>query len=252
MKFLTKQDWEALLTKLFMNKSKLNSVNQNKESSISERFEKIFLDVSQVIQDICVSKRINHATYGISMTFFHYYVCFNDCRKIDNIIELAFACFYLSSKVQFLNFPLKDLIEDYKAYIKDKPNYEKKSQPDFVKYEIQLYSLLGYDLDIETPFHMFYNNNAKFYEKFPSLKNQEKSEKIKYFCFNLISDTYTRPLSIYYHPKIIYLSCVIFTIKFLDYNECNVGKLLEGENADLIAECMENIYDIYSKYVESN
>ena len=99
---------------------------------------------------------------------------------------------------------------------------------------------------------MFYNNLQNLCEKYPSLKNLEKTEKIKYFCFNLIIDTYTRPLSIYYHPKIIYLSCIIFTIKFLDYNECNIEKILEGENIDLIAECMEYIYDIYSKYVENN
>ena len=204
MKFLTSQDWEALLTRLCMNKSKINSANQNKESSISEKIEKIFLDVSQIIGDICFSKKLSHAIYGISMTFFHYYICFNDFRRIDKI-ELAFACFYMSSKVQFLNFPLKELIANYKEYIKNKPNYEKKSEPDFIKYEIQLYSLLGYDLDIETPYQMYYNSLQNFFEKFPNLKNLEKIEKIKGFCFNLINDTYTRPLSIYYHPKIIYL-----------------------------------------------
>ena len=251
MKFLTSQDWEALLTRLCMNKSKINSANQNKESSISEKIEKIFLDVSQIIGDICFSKKLSHAIYGISMTFFHYYICFNDFRRIDKI-ELAFACFYMSSKVQFLNFPLKELIANYKEYIKNKPNYEKKTEPDFIKYEIQLYSLLGYDLDIETPYQMYYNSLQIFFEKFPNLKNLEKIEKIKGFCFNLINDTYTRPLSIYYHPKIIYLSCLIFTIKFLDINECNVDKIVEGENLDLISECMENIYDIYSKYVENN
>ena len=81
----------------------------------------------------------------------------------------------------------------------------------------------------------------------------EKQDKIKYFCFNLIDDTYTRPLSIYYHPKIIFLSCLIFTIKFLDLNDyINIEKLIEGENIDLIGECMENINDIYAKYIGNN
>ena len=76
--------------------------------------------------------------------------------------------------------------------------------------------------------------------------------KLKNFCFNLINDTYSRPLSIYYHPKIIYLSCLIFSLKFLEYNEFEVNELIKNENADLIAECMEKIYQIYSKFIEDN
>ena len=252
MKFLTKQDWETLLTKLYMNKSKLILSGQNKESLTSEKIEKIILEISKIIHDICNSKKMSHATYGISMTFIHYYICFNEIRRIDNKIELAFACFFMSSKVQFLNFKLKDLISDYNEYIKDKPSYEKKQEPDFIKYEIQLYSLLGYDLDIETPYQMFYTYLQNLNNKYPILNNQEKYSKIKYFCFNLIDDTYTRPFCIYFHPKIIYLSCIIFTFKFLEYNDFNIEKIIEGENLDLIAECMDNINDIYSKYFENN
>ena len=130
-------------------------------------------------------------------------------------------------------------------------NTEAKAEPDFVKYEIQLYSQLGYDLDIETPYYHYYLNLPSIYNRFPKLK--EKNDKIKCFCFNLIDDTYTRPLSIYYHPKIIFLSCFIFTIKFLDLNDyIDIDKLIEGENLDLIGECMENINSIYAKYVENN
>ena len=74
---------------------------------------------------------------------------------------------------------------------------------------------------------------------------------MKNFCFNLINDTYTRPLSIYYHPKIIYLSCLIFSLKFLEY-DYDINELLKNENIDLIAECMEKIYHIYSKFIEDN
>ena len=128
----------------------------------------------------------------------------------------------------------------------------KKKDLDLIKYEIQVYSLLGYDLDIETPYQMYYYNLKNLQDKFPILKNSDNLEKMKTFCFNLITDTYTRPLSIYYHPKIIYLSCLIFTFKFLEFNECNIEKLVENENVDLIAECMENINDIYAKYVENS
>ena len=248
MKFLTKQDWESLLSKLCVSKNK--SIIQNKETT-SEKIEALFIEISQIIQDICLSKRYDHTTFGLSMTFFHYYICFNEYRRI-NTTELAFACFFMSTKIQFLNLEVKNLINDYNEYIKNKPAQEKKTEPDFIKYEIQLYSQLGYDLDIQTPYQMYYIYLGTLIEKFPGMKNMEKLDKLKHFCFNLINDTYTKPLSIYYHPKIIYLSCIIFTIKFLDLNEIDIDKLLKGENLELIGECMEYIYDIYAKYIETN
>ena len=248
MKFLTKQDWETLLSKLCISKNK--GTGQNKETA-SEKIETLFIEISQIIQDICVSKRYDHTTFGLSMTFFHYYTCFNDTRRI-NTTELAFACFFMSTKIQFLNLEIKSIIKDYNEYIKNKPAQDKKIEPDFIKYEIQLYSQLGYDLDIETPYQMYYLYLGPLVDKFPAMKDKEKLEKLKHFCFNLINDTYTKPLSIYYHPKIIYLSCLIFTIKFLDFNEIDIDILLRGENLELIGECMEYIYDIYAKYIENS
>ena len=248
MKFLTQQEFENLLNKLSMNKNKLPNNNQNKDIKL-EKNEKLFYEVLQIIQNLCESKKMNHSAFGISMTLFQYYIAINEIRLIDKF-ELAFACFYMSSKIQIINIPLNEVIKEYKEYIKNKLKIEKKADPDFVKYEIQLYSQLGYDLDIETPYDHFYFNLNNHY-KFQISK--EKMEKIKCFCFNLIDDSYTRPLSIYYHPKIIFLSCFIFTIKFLDFNEyINIEKLLEGENVDLIGECMENINGIYAKYIENS
>jgi hypothetical protein len=249
MKFLTQQEFENLLNKLSMNKNKLPNNNQNKDIKL-EKNEKLFYEVLQIIQNLCESKKMNHSAFGISMTLFQYYIAINEIRLIDKF-ELAFACFYMSSKIQIINIPLNEVIKEYKEYIKNKLKIEKKADPDFVKYEIQLYSQLGYDLDIETPYDQFYSNMPSIYNRFPKLK--EKNDKIKCFCFNLIDDTYTRPLSIYYHPKIIFLSCFIFTIKFLDLNDyIDIDKLIEGENLDLIGECMENINSIYAKYIENN
>lgn len=239
MKFLIKQDWEKILSKLSLNK-----INSQKESPA----EKLFFDISQRIKELTTLKKFDHTTYGIAMTLFHYYICFNDIRSIDSI-EICFACLYMSSKIQFYNLPLKQFIIDYKDYIKKSSGFEKKPEPDFIKYEIQLYSQLGYDLDIETPYQFFYNN---FYIRYINNNNKEKIEKIKNFCFNLINDTYTRPLSIYYHPKILYLSCIIISLKFLEFNEFDINKLIKDENLDLIGECMEKIYQIYSNYLEDN
>ena len=243
MKFLTKEDWDKILNNLHFNK--INS----KEAAV-EKVEKFFWDISQRIKDLITLKKFDHTSYGIAMTLFHYYICFNDIRNIDKI-QICFACIYMSYKIQFYNYPQKKVLNDYKEYIKNIPGYDRKPLPDFIKYEVQLYSQLGYDLDIITPFQFFY---SEFYFTYPFSKSKEgieKLDKLKNFCFNLINDTYTRPLSIYYHPKIIYLSCLIFSLKFLEY-DYDINELLKNENIDLIAECMEKIYYIYSKFIEDN
>ena len=242
MKFLTKEDWEKKLKELSFDKT-----NSSKESNI----EKIFFEVTKRMRELIYKKNFDHNTFGIAMTLFHYYVCFNDLRSIDRI-EICFACLYMSSKIQFYNYPISNFINDYRNYIKDKPNYQKKPDPDFIKYEIQLYSQLGYDIDIETPFHFFYDSLESFFKKFPFMRDKTKMDKLKHFCFNLLIDTYTRPLSIYYHPKIIYLSCLIFSLKFLEFNECDINLLIKDENIDLIKDCMEKILQIYSRFLEDN
>jgi hypothetical protein len=240
MKFLIKKEWEKILSQLSFNK------NSTKEAPA----EKIFFEISQRIKNITRIYPCDHNTYGIAMTLFHYYICFNNIRNLDTI-EICFACFYMASKIQFRNISLKDLTSKYKNYIKENNAPEKEKNPDFIKYEIQLYSQLGYDLDIETPYQFFYNY---FYYKYPHNTKEEieKMTKIKNFCFNLINDTYTRPLSIYYHPKIIYLSCIILSLKFLEYNEFEINELIKNEKIDLIVECMEKIYGIYYRFIEDN
>ena len=233
MKFLTKHDWQNKI-KIFFNN------NFSKETYE----EKLFFEISQLIKEFSKRKQTNIVTYGIAMTLFHYYACFNELRNIDKI-EISFACLYMSSKIQFLKISLNEFIKDYKEYVKNTPS--EKKNPDFIKYEIQLYSQLGYDLDIVTPYQFFYK---EFYAK--KYFNHEIMEKIKYFYYNLISDTYSRPLCIYYHPKIIYLSCIIYSLKFLEINDIELNILIKNEKIELIAECMEYIYQIYSRYIEDD
>ena len=241
MKFLIKHEWERLLSKLSFNNGSL------KETPA----EKLFFEISERVKELTRMKGLDHHTYGIAMTLFHYYICFNDIRSIDKV-EICFACLYMSLKIQFHNFSVNEFIRDYKNFIKNNQGFEKKSTPDFIKYEIQLYSQIGYDLDIETPYRFFYED---FFSKLSFNVNKEFDEKmnrLKHFCFNLINDTYSRPLSIYYHPKLIYLSCLILSLKFLEYNDFEVNKLIKNENIYLVGECMDRIYQIYSRFLEDN
>ena len=85
MKFLIKQDWENLLSKLYLNNN-TSSIGKDSKS----RIEKIFFDVSQKMQEIIYSKQMSHTIYGIAMTLFHYIVCFNsNLKSIDFIVIIC-------------------------------------------------------------------------------------------------------------------------------------------------------------------
>jgi len=226
MKFLTTEEWEKKFNKEFFDPKKRSPL------------EKIFSNVLKRMQEI-IANRFNHSTFGIAMTLFHYYICFNDIRTID-INEISYACLYMTFKIQFRNMSYISLKNECKKETKN-------GEPDLIKYEIRLYSQLGYDLDIETPFQFFDNLIPNAIAKFPQLQN--KIPNLRKFCFNLISDTYSRPLSIYYHPKIIYLSCLILSLSFLEY-DFDLNVLLQGENVDLVAECMDKITQIYDSYID--
>jgi hypothetical protein len=190
-----------------------------------------------------VSLKLNHEIYGIAMTLYHYYTYFKMLREI-NPLELSVACIYLARKIQFEHISMEEVIKIYNIQ-KDKIKDGKKEPPDFIKYEMEFYYFLGYDLDIETPYNSFY--------RFIKTKEGESfgNEKIKTFLFNLINDTYRRSLCLYYHPKIIMLSCLIFTIKFLEEN-INIEEKLPKEDIIIIGECMEKIYDIFDIEKEEN
>ena len=176
------------------------------------------------------------------MTLYHYYTYFKSLRDISPL-ELSVACIYLAKKIQFEHISLDEILIIYNKKKKKLKEGFKNETPDFIKYEIDFYYYLGYDLDIETPYHWFGRLiNSKEGKIFAH-------EDIRNFLYNLINDTYRKPLCLYFHPKIIMLSSLIFTIKFLDKNITCEDKLTQ-EEIPLVAECMEKIYEIFSSEIK--
>ena len=175
------------------------------------------------------------------MTFFHYYTYFKSLKEIDPL-ELSVACVYLACKNQYILIPMDKVVEMFnKVKAERKDPIQSTKTPDFLKYEIEIYSFLGYDLNIETPYFWFY--------KLVQSKRGEGlgENKIKNFLFNIINDTYRKALCLYYHPKAIMLSSLIFTIKFLELSNIKIDNLIEGENLEEISECMNQIYELFDE-----
>ena len=237
MKFLTKEQYMKHFKKMNFNNPKV---------------VKYFREINSIILEIFLTKnlkipRLDHNTYGLTMTLFHYYILFKGFKTI-NKIEVPFACIFMAIKIQFLPINIEIIKDAYISYCKEEINKNNQEisfndKADFVKYEVELYSLLSYDLDIPTPYKCFYD---KIYKKYEDIFQKNK-EKIKVLIFNIINDTYNRPLCLYYHPEIILISCCILGINVLDNNN-EYQKILSNydktEN-ELINECISEINKIY-------
>lgn len=222
MRFLLKEEW----VKNFATRDRIP------QSKLNEFVEDIYNQIGKL------SCNFSHEISGIALTLFHYYTYFKSFREIDRL-ELSVACVYLACKIQFRQISTNIVLEWYNKAKAERKDITNNIKPDFIKYEIEIYSFLGYDLDIETPYCWFYKFRA-------TSKGKDLDDKIKNFVFNIINDTYRKSLCLYYHPKIIMLSALCFTIKFLDI-KIQIEDLLKGEEIDLISQCMENIYEIFEE-----
>ena len=226
----------------FLNKEEFEYDPCSRWSIKLKVFKAKFEETYNLISKIIKSRKWNHDLLGISLTFYHYFLYFKDFREIDPY-EISVCCIYLTNKIQFMHYGLDFFIKIYNEINEKKKN----NQPDFIKLEIEMYTKLGYDLQIKTPYSIYYDYIMK--------KNNidEIKENIrKNFLFNLINDTYRKSICLYFHPKIIMISCLIYTNKFLEMNDEDLNEIINGEDLDLIAECMDKIYDIFKEAINEN
>jgi hypothetical protein len=139
------------------------------------------------------------------MTFFHYYTYYKSLREIDRV-ELSIGCVYLACKIQYIFIPMEEVGNIYRK-IKNSP---KEHLPDFIKLEIEILNFLGFELNVETPYEHLYMLLEKYNQSL--LKN----ERLINFAYNIINDTYRRPICIFYHPKIISLAALYITAKYFE------------------------------------
>ena len=220
-----------IVTLLFINHFIILGIPQ---SRLTEFIEDIYNQITKIVN----LYKFTHEIYGIAITFFHYYTYFKNLKEIDPL-ELSIACIYLACKNQYFLIPMDKVMEMYnKAKMERKDDLSGTKVPDFLKYEIEIYSFLGYDdLNIETPYFWYYKIVGKF--------SYLGESKIKNVLFNIIKDAYRKALCLFYHPRVIMFSALAFTIKFLEINTIKMENIIQGENAEEIAECMNKINEIY-------
>jgi hypothetical protein len=149
-------------------------------------------------------------TFAISMHFFHYYSYHMSFRKFDRY-ELATACVFLASKLCNDFIKVETALEIYTS-IKNVNQSQAKGdkKPDLTKYEIELMSIIGFDLDFDLP----YNYLDQYLNQI--IKEEEKRKKAQNLSFVIVNDSYRRPLCLLFPPKYIALAAIYGASTMLD------------------------------------
>lgn len=159
--------------------------------------------------------------------------------------QLTIACVYLGCKLQNWFLPVEEAVKEY-YNIKNtqQPNSSINNKIDLVKYEIEILNLLGFEIDIETPYAIL--------EKFSLLKKIEPN--IEKLAYNIINDSYRRPLCVYFPSTVITLSCLYISFKTVkdDFNFEELRIFDDNLREEEILTCVDHILKLYEGRIKLN
>jgi hypothetical protein len=203
-----------------------------------------FLDeIHKYISTIVLEKNLNREIFGIAMTLFHYYTYYKTFKEFDRL-ELAVGCVYLSCKIEWWFITIEEAI---KIYHKMKIGHG-NSNPDFIKFEIEILNFLGFEIDIETPykhFHLILERNN------PALL---KNDNFKNVVYSVINDSYRRPLCLYFNPKVIALVALFIASNTMEY-DLTVDILLSYDKTVIPEEfvnCLDQVFNLLAIVLKIN
>jgi hypothetical protein len=181
--------------------------------------------------------------FGTSMTLFHYYTYFKSFREFDKI-QLAVASVFLGCKLHSIFLNIEEAHKDYNELKASSlgMNGSLNQMPfDVVKFEIELLNILGFELEIPTPYGYIIEYARKL-----KLIDTEK-ERIINIAFNIAHDSYRRPVSVYYTPKQIALACLYIAINLTHEEGMQVSELPNAEiyNIHEINKCTDVLLSLF-------
>jgi hypothetical protein len=166
------------------------------------------------------------------MTLFHYYSYYKSFREFDKA-QLSVASIFLGCKLQGFFFNTEEAFRDYSELKK----VSQILQFDIVKYEIELLNILGFEINIELPYH--------YVNKYLDRLNIPDREKVMNVSYNLINDSYRRPLCIFFTAKDIALSALYIACSVLYENI--QGSLFDkiGLEKNELMDCIDSLYVLF-------
>jgi hypothetical protein len=163
------------------------------------------------------------------MTLFHYYSYFKSFRGFDKA-QLAVASIFLGCKLQGFFFNTEEAFKDYS-------DLKKSTQIlnfDIIKYEIELLNLLGFEININLPY--------QFINKYLDILNVPEKDKVLNMSYNIINDSFRRPLCIHFSARDIAMSSIYIACSVLYENVRSDLFDKIGLNTNELSDCIENLY----------
>lgn len=189
------------------------------------------------ISNIANIKHVNREIFGIAMTLFHYYTYFKSFKEFDRT-EISVGCIYLASKIEWYFIPVQEALNIFNKLSANKP----PNPPDFNKFEIEIMSFLGFDLDIETPYRFVYSYLERHAPQL--IKNQTLIN----LTFNLINDSYRKPLCLYWPANVIALACLHIAGGILELDISSLVKDTIISNKDL-EDCIKHLLSLFESNI---
>ncbi len=251
MIYLTNVDWSNLIL------SKLTS---------EESFKKEFSELNKIFNIMCLfcRKIYNNPNEQqmiliASLIIFHKFrICSNfslSKYSSEELYILFGACLYIGQRA--IN-SLKTKINDISFFIKQIINKKNPTNnveindlnKQLIKKEYDILAVIGFNIEIDSPF--FFCHKFKKY----LLKTELNSENFFQLLNYIIKDSYILPLSLYYTPNIIVISCINvlrekFKIKNLNIKEI-IGLSEYPINNEEIALCTSLIEKIENEIKNKN
>lgn len=251
MIYLTNEDWSNLIL------SKLT----NEESFKKEFAElnKIFNIIYLFCRKIYNNPNEHQMILIASLIIFHKFrICSNfslSKYSSEELYILFGACLYIGQRaINSLNTKINDISFFIKQIINKKNPKNNVEINDLNKKLIQkeydFLALIGFNIEIDSPF-FFFHKLKKYL-----LKTELNSENFFQLLNYIIKDSYILPLSLYYTPNTIVISCVNVLRKNYKIKIINIKEIIELSeypiNNEEIALCTSLIEKIENEIKNKN
>ena len=245
MIYLTKEDWNNIVLSKISNQ---------------ESFKQIFLELYKINNAFNVFTRKiytkqseqNHIFIAAEIIFHKYAICSNfslNKYSSEEIYILLGACIYIGQRA--INI-LKIKIDNISFFIKQLINKKNPTNnvdindlnKKIIQKEYDILTSIGFNIEIDSPFLFF--NKLKNHISKSELNSANFITLLSY----IIKDSFILPLSLYYTPNIITISCVQILREKYNLNFINIKEIIalsdypiddtEVQQCTLLIEKIEN------------
>ena len=203
MVYLTKNDWSNLIL------SKLS-----KEESFKQEFLELYRIYNLIhifSKKIYAKPNVQQSTFIAAQIIFHKYrICSNFSLSKYSSEELYItlgACLFIGQRSINILTTKIDNISSFIKQIINKKNPKNNIEINeinkkLIQKDYDILTSIGFNIEIDSPFHFFYKLNT-YLTKF-----QVNSSNFFKLLNYIVIDSFILPLSLYYTPNIITISCV--------------------------------------------